>query len=363
MPDNSTFQDIILNLIDFWKEQGCLVWHSHNVQVGAGTMNPATVLRVLGPEPWNVVYFEPSIRPDDGRFGENPNRMQQHYQLQVILKPDPGDPQELYLKSLESIGIELAKHDIRFVEDNWEQPALGAWGLGWEVWLDGQEITQFTYFQQAGGINLDPVSVEITYGLDRIGLAQQGAESVWDINFGAGTQYGDLLLQSEIEHCQYYFNVADVKALREVYDSYENEARRSLEAGLIAPAHDFNLKCSFIFNVLDTRGAIGVRERANYFRRMRKIAGQISELYLEQRLRLEYPFLDNELWGKRAAEDSVALLNTVNVEGPQTFILEIGSEELPVGDLDSAVRQLESFDCDMSVKLRLQYGFPSRHTS
>ena len=355
MPDNSTFQEIILKLIDFWKEQGCLVWHSHNVQVGAGTMNPATVLRVLGPEPWHVVYFEPRIRPDDGRFGENPNRMQQHYQLQVILKPDPGDPQGLYLQSLESIGIEIAKHDIRFVEDNWEQPALGAWGLGWEVWLDGQEITQFTYFQQAGGINLDPVSVEITYGLDRIVLAKQGAESVWDIDFGVGIQYGDLLLQSEIEHCEYYFNVADVKALKDVYDSYENEARRSLEAGLVAPAHDFNLKCSFLFNVLDTRGAIGVTERANYFRRMRRIAGEISGQYLEQRLRLEYPFMDNEYWKKKTSEESAALSKSASFEGPQTFVLEIGSEELPVGDLESAVRQLESLASEMLGRLRLRY--------
>ncbi|MDX1663699.1 MAG: glycine--tRNA ligase subunit alpha, partial [Candidatus Promineifilaceae bacterium] len=184
-----TFQEVILRLLDYWKEQGCLIWHPHNVQVGAGTMNPETVLRVLGPEPWNIAYIEPSIRPDDGRFGDNPNRMQQHYQLQVILKPDPGNPQELYLNSLEAIGIDPREHDIRFVEDNWQSPALGAWGLGWEVWLDGQEITQFTYFQQAGSHDLDPVSVEITYGLDRIVLALQGVESVWEIDYGAGIVY------------------------------------------------------------------------------------------------------------------------------------------------------------------------------
>lgn len=367
MPDKLHFQDIISQLTDFWKEQGCLVWHPHNTQVGAGTMNPATVLRVLGPEPWNVVYFEPSIRPDDGRFGDNPNRMQLHHQLQVILKPDPGNPQELFLDSLDSIGIKLAEHDIRFVEDNWEQPALGAWGLGWEVWLDGQEITQFTYFQQAGGINLDPVSVEITYGLDRIALALQGVDSVWDINFGAGMRYGDLLLQSEIEHCHYYFNVADVKALKEIYDAYENEAKRSIEVGLVAPAHDFNLKCSFLFNVLDTRGAIGVTERAQYFRRMRRIAGQVSELYLEQRLRLEYPFLENENWTKPVAEKSQEPPASVppaqkqvavsNGDSPQAFVLEIGSEELPAGDLESAARQLKSAAPEMLERLRLSYEY------
>ena len=234
---------MILRLLEYWQAQGCLVWQPYNVQVGAGTMNPATILRVLGPEPWNVAYIEPSIRPDDGRFGDNPNRMQQHYQLQVILKPDPGNPIELYLKSLEAIGISQREHDIRFVEDNWQSPALGAWGLGWEVWLDGQEITQYTYFQQAGGLDLDPVSVEITYGLDRIALALQGKNSVWEMDYGAGVGYGDALLQAEIEHCQYYFNVADVDALKMIYDTYEREAYRCLDAGLVAPAHDYNLKC------------------------------------------------------------------------------------------------------------------------
>lgn len=354
MPDKLSFQDIILRFLEFWKDQGCLVWHPHNVQVGAGTMNPATVLRVLGPEPWNVVYIEPSIRPDDGRFGDNPNRMQQHYQLQVILKPDPGDPQEVYLKSLEAIGIDLREHDIRFVEDNWEQPALGAWGLGWEVWLDGQEITQFTYFQQAGGVALDPVSVEITYGLDRIALALQDVESVWEIEFGSGANYGDLLLQAEIEHCRYYFNVADVDTLKEVYDDYEREAQRCLEAGLVAPAHDFNLKCSWLFNVLDTRGAIGVTERANYFRRMRQVARQVSDAYLDQRLRMEYPFADNEVW-KSATEPSAVSGEPKDFETPQSFLLEIGSEELPAGDLSSALRQLKAIVEPLLDDLRLTY--------
>src|SRR5688572_21803535 len=243
-----SFQDVILKLHDFWSAQGCVIWQPYNIQVGAGTGNPATLLRVLGPEPWRVAYAEPSVRPDDGRYGENPNRMQKYYQYQVILKPDPGNPQEIYLQSLETLGIDPRQHDIRFVEDNWESPALGAWGLGWEVWLDGQEITQFTYFQQAGGQTLDPVSVEITYGLDRICLALQNQDSVWNMTYGADIPYGDILLQSEMEHCQYYFNIADVEALKAVYDTYERESRRCLEAHLVLPAHDYNLKCSHLFN-------------------------------------------------------------------------------------------------------------------
>ena len=355
---------MILRLLEYWQAQGCLVWQPYNVQVGAGTMNPATILRVLGPEPWNVAYIEPSIRPDDGRFGDNPNRMQQHYQLQVILKPDPGNPIELYLGSLEAIGISQREHDIRFVEDNWQSPALGAWGLGWEVWLDGQEITQFTYFQQAGGLDLDPVSVEITYGLDRIALALQGKNSVWEMDYGAGVKYGDALLQAEIEHCKYYFNVADVDALKMIYDTYEREAYRCLEAELVAPAHDYNLKCSQLFNVLDTRGAVGVTERAHYFGRMRRIANKVSLAYIEQRQRLEYPFADNPVWTTADRRSSTAhgtpsseagsgatissssgQLSAVGGRAPEdgdTFVLEIGSEELPHGDLTSALAQLRA---------------------
>lgn len=353
MSSKLSFQDIILRLLDYWKEQGCLVQQPYNVQVGAGTMNPATSLRVLGPESWNVVYVEPSIRPDDGRFGDNPNRMQMHHQLQVILKPDPGNPQELFLKSLEAIGIDPLRHDIRFVEDNWESPALGAWGLGWEVWLDGQEITQFTYFQQAGGLNLDPVAVEITYGLDRIALALQNVNSVWEINYGSDIPYGNLLLQSEIEHCQYYFNVADVEAIRQIYDHYENEAKRCIEANLVMPAHDFNLKCSHLFNILDTRGAIGVTERANYFHRMRHIARQITALYLAQREALGFPF--TQAWSETAVTKPAYLLQFAQIEQPQTFLLEIGTEELPVGDLDSAIRQLKELVPATFDRLRLTY--------
>ncbi len=354
MEKKLSFQEIILRLLDYWKEQGCLIQQPYNVQIGAGTMNPATSLRVLGPEPWNVAYIEPSIRPDDGRFGDNPNRMQMHHQLQVILKPDPGNPQELYLKSLEAIGINPRKHDIRFVEDNWESPALGAWGLGWEVWLDGQEITQFTYFQQAGGLSLDPVSVEITYGLDRIALALQGVNSVWEMEYGANITYENVLLQSEIEHCQYYFNVANVDDIKTVYDVYEREAQRCIDAGLVIPAHDYNLKCSHLFNVLDTRGAIGVTERAQFFRRMRGVARQISELYVQQRERLEFPFLPAD-W---PPQERVALSRpstTAEFYTAQTFLLEIGSEELPVGDLNSAVRQLRTLVPELLADLRLTY--------
>ena len=353
MSDKPSFQEIILRLVNFWKDWGCLVQQPYNVQVGAGTMNPATSLRVLGPEPWNAVYVEPSIRPDDGRFGDNPNRMQMHHQLQVILKPDPGDPQELYLKSLEAIGIDPRLHDIRFVEDNWESPALGAWGLGWEVWLDGQEITQFTYFQQAGGHTLDPVSVEITYGLDRIALALQGVDRVWELDYGAGIKYGDILLQSEIEHCRYYFEVANVDAIRQVFNSYEAEANRCLEAGLVVPAHDYNLKCSHLFNILDTRGAVGVTERANFFRRMRRLARQVSDLYLEQRQQLGNPLLGEPLLKTQTREP---VLQFAQMEYPHTLLLELGSEELPVDDLSSAVKQLETMVPEMLKSLRLSYG-------
>jgi glycyl-tRNA synthetase len=361
MSDHLSFQDIILRLLDYWKSRGCLVQQPYNVQVGAGTMNPATALRVLGPEPWNVVYVEPSIRPDDGRFGDNPNRMQMHHQLQVILKPDPGNPQELYLKSLEAIGIDLRKHDVRFVEDNWESPALGAWGLGWEVWLDGQEITQFTYFQQAGTLNLDPPCVEITYGLDRIILALQGKRSVWEINYNEMIPYGDVLLHGEIEHCHYTFHVADVEALRQVYDTYEREAQRCIEAGLVLPAHDYNLKCSHLFNVLDTRGAIGVTERANYFKRMRGIARQISELYVEQRQRLEYPLLDRPWTLAQEETTSADFLppspsSTPPQTGPHPFVLEIGSEELPPDDLAHALAQLRTAVPELLTDLRLDHG-------
>ena len=351
-----TFQQMILKLLDFWAEYGCLIWQPYNVQVGAGTMNPATVLRVLGPEPWNVAYIEPSVRPDDGRFGDNPNRMQLHYQLQVILKPDPGNPQELYLQSLETIGIDRRKHDIRFVEDNWASPVSGAWGLGWEVWLDGQEITQFTYFQQAGGQELDPVAVELTYGLERILIALQGKESVWEMDWGAGITYGDVLLRSEIEHCRYYFDIADVEALHQVYDTYEREAKRALEANLVIPAHDYNLKCSHLFNVLDARGAIGVTERATYFRRMREMSHQISVAYIEQRHQMEYPFMDIQEWAIEKPPKADIPSQFAISQSRNPFLLEVGVEELPAGDLTDALGQLEEAVPQLLKELRLEHG-------
>jgi glycyl-tRNA synthetase len=353
------FQSIIMALQRFWAEQGCLIWQPYYTQVGAGTMNPATFLRVLGPEPWKVAYVEPSIRPDDARYGENPNRMQQHYQFQVILKPDPGNPQEIYLQSLEAIGIDPRQHDIRFVEDNWEQPAIGAWGLGWEVWLDGQEITQFTYFQQAGGQLCDPVSVEMTYGLDRIAIALQRVSGFTEIRWNDALTAGDVNLQAEIEHSKYYFEVADVNRLRQMYELFEAEAGACLAQGLVLPAHDYVLKCSHTFNVLDTRGAIGVTERQAFFGRMRDLARRISEAYLEQRQRLEYPFLKDQgmenrgIGAKRAGEANAPLSYTLS-HAP--LLLEIGTEELPAGDLDTALEQLRQRLPALLEELRLAHG-------
>ena len=367
MTEKLSFDQIILRLLDYWREHQCLVWQPYNVQVGAGTNNPATALRVLGPEPWNIVYVEPSVRPDDGRFGDNPNRMQKYYQLQVILQPDPGDPQQLYLDSLAAIGIDVRRHDIRFVEDNWASPVLGAWGLGWEVWLDGQEVAQFTYFQQAGGINLDPVAVEITYGFERMAIALQGKNSVWDLDYGFGISYADVLLREEIEHCEYYFNVADVDALHGVFDTYEREAHRCVEAGLVIPAHDYNLKCSHLFNVLDTRGAIGVTERADYFRRMRNMARDISHLYVAQREEMGHPFL--KVWPVAAPVAAPTPEDRPHPAEARTFVLEIGVEELPVADLDQAIEQLTGSVPAMLAEVRLTYdsvdvqGTPRRLTT
>jgi glycyl-tRNA synthetase len=350
-----------MTLQDFWAKQGCLIWQPYYSQVGAGTMNPATFLRVLGPEPWNVGYVEPSIRPDDGRYGENPNRMQMHYQFQVILKPDPGNPQELYLKSLEALGVDPRQHDIRFVEDNWESPALGAWGLGWEVWLDGQEITQYTYFQQAGGLILDPVSVEITYGLERIAIALQGVSSFRDIQWSPTLTDGDVNLQAEQEHCKYYFEVADVERLRQMYDLFEAEAKACLDLGLVLPAHDYVLKCSHTFNVLDTRGAVGVTERQALFGRMRELSRRVAEAYLDQRQRLEFPFLrepdsDARVGMPPRPAASAVSRPAVNASTPAPLLVEIGTEELPAGDLDAALEQLRSRVPKLLDELRLAHG-------
>jgi glycyl-tRNA synthetase len=352
------FQSIIMKLQHFWADQGCLIWQPYYSQVGAGTMNPATYLRVLGPEPWNVAYVEPSIRPDDGRYGENPNRMQMHYQFQVILKPDPGNPQEIYLDSLKALGIQPPQHDIRFVEDNWESPALGAWGLGWEVWLDGQEITQFTYFQQAGGIVLDPVSVELTYGLERIAIALQRVSSFRDIQWSPTLTDGDVNLQGEQEHSEYYFEVADVGRLRKMFELFEAEAQACLARGLVLPAHDYVLKCSHTFNVLDTRGAVGVTERQALFGRMRDLSRRVAEAYISQRQRLGYPWTNKSSQSEPAQRALESKEPQVPSGSPasQSFLLEIGTEELPAGDLSSALDQLKARLPDLLAELRLEYG-------
>ncbi|KXK11393.1 MAG: glycyl-tRNA synthetase [Chloroflexi bacterium OLB14] len=348
---SSSFQSIILKLQDFWASHGCLITQPYYTQVGAGTMNPATFLRVLGPEPWNVAYVEPSVRPDDGRYGENPNRFQLHTQFQVILKPDTGNPQELYLESLKALGIDPRQHDIRFVEDNWEQPAISAWGLGWEVWLDGQEITQFTYFQQMGGVALNPVSVEITYGLERILIALNNAKAIWNEEFGAGVTYGEVRHQEEFEHSKYYFEVADVERVRQMYDLFSAEADACLAQGLIVPAHDYVLKCSHSFNILDTRGAISVAERQAFFRRIRELAKRVAESYEEQRKNLEYPLLKEK--GIVNSELSKASLPIPH--SPLPFLLEIGTEELPADDVDSAYTYLVSRVSDFLNELHLDY--------
>ena len=351
MSSSLTFQEVVMALDRFWAQRGCLIWQPYNHQVGAGTMNPATALRVLGPEPWNVAYVEPSIRPDDGRYGENPNRLQQHFQYQVILKPDPGNPQELYLESLQALGLNLAAHDVRFVEDNWESPALGAWGLGWEVWLDGQEITQFTYFQQAGGLVLDPVAVEITYGLERILIALQRVRGFREIRWNAALSYADVNLQSEQEYSKYYFEVADVERMRAQFDSYESEAKAVLAAGLVLPAYDNVLRCSHAFNVLDTRGAVGVTERAQFFKRMRNLTRQVAEAWRAQRAELGHPLLVD---GSEPAARPAAQLPLA--KAPATFLLEIGTEELPAADVDSAIAQLQLLLPQLLLAERLAHG-------
>ena len=347
------FQSIMMTLQDFWAKRDCLIWQPYYSQVGAGTMNPATFLRVLGPEPWKVAYVEPSIRPDDGRYGDNPNRMQMFYQFQVILKPDPGNPQEIYLNSLKELGIDPAEHDIRFVEDNWQQPAIGAWGLGWEVWLDGQEITQFTYFQQCGGLDLEPVSVEITYGLERIAMALQGVRHFKDIQWSPERTYGDVNLMGEREHSTYYFDVADVEGMRTLYDIYEKEAERAIEKGLVLPAHDYVLKTSHTFNILDTRGAVGVTERQEIFGRTRELARRVAEAYVTQREQAEYPWMMDE----KEAGGVEAVVEPKEITAAKApFLLEIGTEELPTGELANALAQLEKAVPALLDSLRLEHG-------
>jgi glycyl-tRNA synthetase alpha chain len=287
-------QDMILALESYWGERGCVIAQPYPSEVGAGTFNPATFLRSLGPEPWRVAYVEPSRRPKDGRYGENPHRFQQFYQCQVLLKPSPPDIVQQYFDSLNALGVDPREHDLRLVEDDWESPTLGAAGLGWQVWMDGTEISQFTYFQQVGGIEVAVVSAELTYGLDRIGMMLQGKERVQDLEWGPGVTWGDLWLENEREFSRYNFQEANVPAHFEMFKVWESEAVRLLELGLVMPGYDCVIKCSHLFNVLDARGAISVSERVGYIARVRKLARRAAQTYVEQRAALGFPLLEDE---------------------------------------------------------------------
>jgi glycyl-tRNA synthetase len=326
------FQEIIIKLNEFWNARGCLLLQPYDMEVGAGTFHPATFLRVLGPEPWKVAYVEPSRRPTDGRYGENPNRLQHYYQYQVIIKPSPDDSQELYLESLRALGLDPLKHDIRFVEDDWESPTLGAWGLGWEIWLDGMEITQFTYFQQVGGIDLKPVSLEITYGLERIAMYLQGVDSVFDLMWNDSVRYGEVHHRGEVEFSMFNFDYANVELLKSNFDAYEKESRRLIAEGLVLPAYEYCLKCSHTFNLMDARGALSVTERTGYIAKVRGIAKLVAEAFYRQREEMGFPLLrqDDKVGTERpgtAEKKAAEPLPVVDTESD--FLLEIGTEEIP----------------------------------
>ncbi len=285
------FQELILNLSKYWSDYGCIIQQPYDIEKGASTMNPATFLRALGPEPFNTAMVEPCRRPTDARYGENPNRLGHYFQYQVILKPSPDDAQGIYLKSLEAMGIDLSKHDVRFVEDNWESPTLGAAGVGWEVWLDGMEITQFTYFQQVGGLEVKPVALEITYGLERIAMYLQNVDSVYDVMWNNNLKYGDIYLQNEIEQSKYNFEYSNPERLFTLFDLAESECYSCLDAKIVLPAYDWVLKCSHTFNLLDARGVISKDERINYINRVRRMAAAVAKLYVEQREEMGFPLL------------------------------------------------------------------------
>ena len=289
-----TFQELILNLSKFWSDYGCIIQQPYDIEKGASTMNPATFLRSLGPEPWNTAMVEPCRRPTDARYGENPNRLGHYFQYQVILKPSPKNSQELYLKSLEAMGIDLSKHDVRFVEDNWESPTLGAAGVGWEVWLDGMEITQFTYFQQVGGLEIRPVALEITYGLERIAMYLQNVDSVYDVMWNKNLKYGEIYLQNEIEQSKYNFEYSSAERLFKLFDIFQAEVEACVEAQIVLPAYDYVLKCSHTFNLLDARGVISRDERINYINRVRRMAAMVAKLYVEQREKMGFPLLKKQ---------------------------------------------------------------------
>ncbi|MBF7130709.1 glycine--tRNA ligase subunit alpha [Pediococcus pentosaceus] len=286
-------QEIILTLQKYWADQGCMLMEAYDTEKGAGTMNPYTFLRAIGPEPWNAAYVEPSRRPADGRYGENPNRLYQHHQFQVVMKPSPENIQELYLGSLKALGIDPLEHDIRFVEDNWENPSMGCAGVGWEVWLDGMEVTQFTYFQQVGGLEVNPVTSEVTYGLERLSSYIQDVESVFDLEWGNGVSYGDIFREPEFEHSKYSFEESNQAMLEKMFNDFEAEANRLIEEGLVHPAYDYILKCSHTFNLLDARGTVSVTERAGFLSRIRNMARKVARAFVEEREKLGFPLLKN----------------------------------------------------------------------
>ena len=350
-PQPLTMQDVLLTLQRFWTERGAMVVQPFNTEVGAGTANPATMLRVLGPEPWTVGYVEPSVRPDDARYGENPNRLQTHTQFQVILKPDPGNPQEVYLQSLEALGVDIHAHDIRFVEDNWAAPPLGAWGLGWEVWLDGLEITQFTYFQQAGGLVLDPVSVEITYGIERIVMALQGVDHFKKISYAPGISYDEVFGQAEYEMSRYYLDDADIPTNQRLFTQYADEADRLLDLRLPVPAYVYIIKSSHTFNVLDARGAISTTERAHSFARMRALTRRAAQLWTERREELGHPL------GVVTPPPAAAVPTEFPaVEGTNTLLFEIGLEELPAGEVVRSAEAVRTAVTEKLAQTRLPHG-------
>jgi glycyl-tRNA synthetase alpha chain len=295
-----TFQQIILKLNQYWDRHGCVLLQPYDMEMGAGTFHTATFLRAIGPEPWNAAYVQPSRRPKDGRYGDNPNRLQHYYQYQVVLKPSPDELQELYLGSLRSLGVDPRRNDIRFVEDDWESPTLGAWGLGWEVWLNGMEVTQFTYFQQVGGLDCKPVLGELTYGLERLAMYLQGKESVFDLVWVDGVTYGNVYHQNEVEQSRYNFELANTEMLFQHFAQYESEAKRLMEAQCALPAYEMVLRCSHVFNLLDARGAISVTERAAYIGRVRNLARQVAQAYFESRERLGFPLLKPPSGKKRS---------------------------------------------------------------
>ena len=372
------FQDVIAKLQEFWASRGCVIWQPWDIETGAGTFNPATFLRSLGPEPWRVCYVEPSRRPADGRYGENPNRLGHYYQYQVILKPNPPDVQELYLDSLVALGIDPLKHDIRFVEDNWESPTLGAWGLGWEVWADGMEITQFTYFQQAGGLDCRPVSAELTYGLERIAMFLQGVDSVFDLTWCPGVSYGDVHKRDEWELSTYNFEVADIGLHHELFDKFEVEAFKALEKECVLPAYDCCLKCSHVFNVLDARGAVSVTERQAYILRVRGIAFKVAQAFVDAREREGFPLLKSKADKGQDVSEGVAAVvagaegaagdgKVVNKPGEGTdegtvqatnapLLFEIGAEEIPAGELQDLIQQLPRIIMKALKEARLAHG-------